>query len=138
MKAINRSPGRSFGDEVLFSIRRASGVFRSVRRVFVSPEDGQTVRLGEPAEFFARTRGFEGFDAPIAFSVTQWSTQRFPDAKDGSTLPLTATLPSSVQPGDTATLHFETTGADPGIYYVRIEASGGGMSQSFDVALVLT
>jgi hypothetical protein len=90
--------------------------------VLVTPDGGQTVNRGEPAEFFAATHSYEGFSAPINFSVVQWSTQRFPATKDGSSLPLAATLPSGVKPGDTATLHFETTGADPGIYYIKVEA----------------
>jgi hypothetical protein len=69
--------------------------------------------------------------------VTQWSTQRFPDAKDGSTLPLAATLPGSVKPGETATLHFETAGVDPGIYFMRVQADGGNISRTFDLALVV-
>ena len=43
-------------------------------KVFVNPEDGQTVGSGQPAEFFASTRGYEGFADPISFSVVQWST----------------------------------------------------------------
>ena len=106
-------------------------------KVFVNPENGQTVNRGEPADFFAATRGYEGFSDSINFSIVQWSTQRFPDPKDASSLPLAATLPSGVKPGDTATLHFETTGADPGIYFIRIQADAGGTSKTFDLALVL-
>jgi hypothetical protein len=106
-------------------------------KVFINPEAGQTVGRGQAAEFFASTRGYEGFADQISFSVTQWSTQRFPDAKDGSTLPLGASLPSGVKAGETATLHFETAGADPGIYFMRVDASGGGITKSFDLALVL-
>ena len=106
-------------------------------KVFVNPEDGQTVNRGEAADFLASTRGYEGFADPINFSIVQWSTQRFPEAKDGSTLPLAASLPNGVKPGDTATLHFETDGADPGIYYIRVQADGGGVTKTFDLALVL-
>jgi len=106
-------------------------------RLTVSPDGGQTVNRGDPADFFAQTFSEEGFSAPISFSVVQWSTQRFPDAKDGSTLPLATTFPSSVKPGDTAQLHFETAGADPGIYYIKVEADAGGISKTFDLALAL-
>ena len=106
-------------------------------KVFVNPENGQTVNRGEPADFFASTRGYEGFSDPITFSIVQWRTQRFPDPKDGSTLPLAASLPSGVKPGETAMLHFETAGADPGIYFMRVQADGGGTSKTFDIALVL-
>ena len=67
----------------------------------------------------------------------QWSTQRFPDPKDGGSLPLAASVPSGVKPGDTATLHFETAGADPGIYFIRVQADAGAISKTFDLALVL-
>ncbi len=103
----------------------------------VSPDGGQTVNRGEPAEFFAQTHSEEGFSSPINFSVVQWSTQRFPDAKDGSTFPLAYTFPSNVNPGGTATLHFETAGADPGIYYIKVQADGGGITKTFDLALAL-
>ena len=106
-------------------------------KVFVNPDGGQTVNRGQPADFFASTRGYEGFSDPINFSIVQWSTQRFPEAKDGSTLPLAASLPNGVKPGDTATLHFETDGADPGIYYIRVQADGGAVTKTFDLALVL-
>lgn len=106
-------------------------------KVFASPEGGQTVGLGQPAEFFASTRGYEGFNEPISFSVSQWSTQRFPDPKDGSSLPLGATLPSNVTPGQTATLHFETAGADAGIYYITVSASTPSQTKTFDLALVV-
>ena len=106
-------------------------------KVFVNPEGGQTVNRGDPADFFASTRGYEGFADPINFSIVQWSTQRFPDPKDGGSLPLAASVPSGVKPGDTATLHFETAGAAPGIYFIRVQADAGGMSRTFDLALVL-
>ncbi len=106
-------------------------------KVFVTPENGQTVGLGQAAEFFASTRGYEGFSDAISFNVVQWSTQRFPDPKDGSSLPLGTSLPSGVKPGETATLHFETAGADPGIYYMTVQASAGATSHSFEVALVV-
>jgi hypothetical protein len=106
-------------------------------KVFVTPDGGQTVNRGDPADFFAATHSYEGFSDPIDFSIVEWSTQRFPDPKDGSTLPLAATLPTGVKPGDTATLHFETAGADPGIYYIKVQAQGGGITKTFDLALVL-
>ena len=106
-------------------------------KVFVNPEGGQTVGSGQPADFFASTHGYEGFADPITFSVVQWNSQRFPDPKDGSTLPLAANVPAGIKPGDTATLHFETAGADPGIYYIKVQADGGGMSRTIDLALVV-
>jgi hypothetical protein len=106
-------------------------------KVFVSPDGGQTVSRGEAAEFFASTRAYEGYSDPISLSLVQWSTQRFPDPKDASTLPLGASIPSTVKPGETATLHFETAGVDPGIYFMRLQADGGGITRMFDLALVV-
>jgi hypothetical protein len=106
-------------------------------KMFASPEGGQTVGLGQSAEFFASTRGYEGFTDQITFSVVQWSTQRFPEPKDGSSLPLAPSFPGSIKPGDTATLHFETAGADPGIYFIRVQADAGGTSKTFDLALAI-
>jgi hypothetical protein len=42
-----------------------------------------------------------------------------------------------VKSGDTATLHFETAGNDPGIYFIKVQADGGGVTQTIDLALVL-
>jgi hypothetical protein len=106
-------------------------------KVFVTPDGGQTVNRGDAAEFFAATHAYEGFSAPIDFSVVQWSTQRFPQPHEAESLPLAATLPSGVKAGDTATLHFETAGVDPGIYYITVQASGGGITRTFDLALAV-
>ena len=106
-------------------------------KVSVNPENGQTVSKGQPAEFFASTRGYEGFSEPITFSVQQWSTQRFPDPKDGASLPLALSVPAATKPGDAATLHLETAGAEPGIYYLTLQASAGGLDHSFELALVI-
>jgi hypothetical protein len=106
-------------------------------RANLNPVDGQTVGRGQPAEFFLSTRGYEGFNEPIGLSVVQWSSQRFPTPKDPASLPLPLTLPDSVSPGDTATIHLETASADPGIYYLTVQAAGGGIARSFDLALVV-
>jgi hypothetical protein len=106
-------------------------------KTFVNPQDGQTVNSGEPADFFVSVRGYEGFSDPVSFSVVQWSTQRFPDPKDGSTLPLAFSAPASTAPGGTAALHFETSGADPGIYYIKVQATGADISRTFDLALAV-
>ena len=42
----------------------------------------------------------------------------------------------AVKPGDTATLHFETAGTDPGIYFIRVQADGGGISSIARIALL--
>src|SRR5207248_4325793 len=106
-------------------------------KVFVTPDGGQTVQRGDAADFFAATHSYEGFSDPIDFHVIEWSTQRFPDRKDGGSFPLTVALPNGVKPGETATLHFETAGADPGIYYIKVEADSGGLSKTLDLALAV-
>jgi hypothetical protein len=105
--------------------------------VFVNPRDGQTVGLGEPAEFFVSTRGYERFDSPISLAITQWNTQRFPNPHDPSTLPLQLTFPATISPGQTATVHVETTAADTGIYFITLQASGEGITQTVDLSLVV-
>jgi hypothetical protein len=106
-------------------------------RLFPSPKDGQTVTRGEPAEFFISVRGYEGYGDPVSFAVDHWSTQRFPQAQDPSTLPMAVSVPPNVSPGQVATIHIETAGADPGIYFVDMVATGGGLSKAFQLALVV-
>jgi hypothetical protein len=104
--------------------------------IAVDPE-GQTVQLGDAAQFFITSRTTAAFNGPLTFRVVQWSTQRFPQPRDASTLPLQVTLPQGVRVGQTATIHIETSGGDPGIYYLQIEVLGGGSRQLADLALVL-
>jgi hypothetical protein len=106
--------------------------------VFVDPQDGETVTAGSPADFFLSTRGYEGYGDPISFDVLRWSTQRFPEPKEGGSLPLALSMPPSVRPGDTATLHFETAGADPGIYYITVQATGGENRHLVNLALAVS
>ena len=106
-------------------------------KTFVSPDGGQTVGAGQAADFFVSVRGYEGFGEPVSFSLVQWSTQRFPEPKDPSSLPLGFSAPSSTAPGGTATLHFDTVGADPGIYYLTVQASSATLTRTFDLALVV-
>ena len=105
-------------------------------RLFASPTD-QSVGAGQPAEFFISMRGYEGFSEPVTWKITQWSSQRFPEPKDASTLPLAVRLPDSTQPGLTAIIHIETAGADPGIYYLTLEATGGGQTKTVELALAV-
>jgi hypothetical protein len=106
-------------------------------RMFPNPRDGQTVSQGQAAEFFVAVRGYEGFSEAVSLSLGQWSTQRFPEPRDVSSLPLDVTFPSTVLPGQTATVHIETAGADPGIYFLTLEAAGGGLSKTVQLALVV-
>jgi hypothetical protein len=103
----------------------------------VSPAGGQTVSRGQSADFSVAVRGSDGFADPVHFSVVSWSTQRFPEPKDGSSLPLGWSAPESTPPGQTATLRLNTDGADPGIYYLTIQATGGSLTQTFDLALAV-
>ncbi|HET6315696.1 MAG TPA: hypothetical protein VFG86_04510, partial [Chloroflexota bacterium] len=107
-------------------------------QVVVNPADGQTIQQGEAANYSIATQGLNGFNAPISLRIAQWSTQRFPQPRPGDTLPLDVSLPDSVAPGRTATLHIETSeGNDVGIYYLTLEASGGGVTKTVDIALVV-
>src|SRR5438105_6847282 len=106
-------------------------------KLFVNPKDGQTVGSGQPADFFISVRGYEGFSEPVTFTLDHWSTQRFPEAQDPSTLPLGVKLPTSVMPGLLATVHVDTSGADQGIYFLDLMATGGGISKPVELALVV-
>jgi hypothetical protein len=106
-------------------------------RLFPSPRDGQTVSQGQPAEFFVNVRGYEGFAEPVSFSIDHWSTQRFPEAQDPSSLPLGLAMPGWVSPGQTATIHLETAGADPGIYFIDVKATSAGITRTVQLALVV-
>jgi len=106
-------------------------------RLFVNPQNGQTVNGGDPAEFFISVRGYEGFSDPVTFVLDHWSTQRFPQPQDASTIPLGLTLPSNVPPGQVARVHIETAGGDPGIYYLDLVATGGGISKTIELPLVV-
>lgn len=103
----------------------------------VNPVDGQTVAAGQPADFQLRTRGTGGFAGPVSLAISQWSTQRDPTPRDAGSLPLHTSMAQSVQAGDTATLHVDTAGTGPGIYYMTVAASGGSFTQSVDLALVI-
>jgi len=100
--ATPASPGENGGDPSSPVVPRSLGDPGSgVRefKVFVNPADGQTVSSGQAADFFASTHGYEGFSDAISFSVVQWNTQRFPEPKDGSSLPLAASLPAETSTG---------------------------------------
>lgn len=106
--------------------------------VLLDPSDGQTVPTGSPADYTLHTEGVGGFNNPIALSITQWSTQRFPTPQDPSSLPLAVSYPSTVTPGQTATIHIDSSGASSGIYYVDFQADGGGgLTHTVELALVL-
>ena len=60
-----------------------------------------------------------------------------PRPQEPSTLPLGLTLPASVMPGQTAMVHLETAGAEPGIYFLTLVGSGGGIGKAVDLALVV-
>jgi tRNA A-37 threonylcarbamoyl transferase component Bud32 len=107
-------------------------------QVAVNPADGQTIRQGDAADYTITTQGLNGFRSPINLRIAQWSTQRFPQPKPGDTFPLAVSLPDSVAPGRSAILHIETSDQnDVGIYFLTLEASGGGVTRTIDIALVV-
>jgi hypothetical protein len=106
-------------------------------RLYLNPENGQTVSRGQAADFFVNVRGEEGFSDPVSFSIDHWSTQRCPQPQDPAALPLAVSLPSTAAPGQTAQVHVETAGAGPGIYFLDVVASGGGMSKEVQLALAV-
>lgn len=107
-------------------------------RLFPSPKDGQTVAQGQAAEFFISVRGYEGFAEPVNFALDHWSSQRVPTAQDPGSLPLRVSTPSYVMPGQSAAvIHVETAGAEPGIYYLDLVATGGDITKSVELALVI-
>jgi hypothetical protein len=106
-------------------------------RLFANPQNGQTVGQGQPADFFVSVRGYEGFSSPVSFTLDHWSTQEFPDAQDPGGLPLGLSVPSNVAPGEVATIHITTDGAGPGIYYLDLVATGGGISKVLELPLVV-
>lgn len=106
-------------------------------RVVITPPD-QTVGRGQPAEFFLSTSAFEDFNDPINLRIASWSTQRFPEARDGGSFPLAPGYSATINPGDRAVIRLETAGQDGGIYFFTVEASGGGITKTVDLALVVS
>jgi hypothetical protein len=106
-------------------------------RVYLNPQNGQTVSSGQAADFWINVRGEEGFSEPVSVAIDHWSTQRFPQPQDPAELPLQVTLPAPVAPGQTGVVHVETAGAGPGIYFLDLDLSGGGMSRALQLALVV-
>jgi len=107
-------------------------------RLAVNPADGQTITLGQAADYTINTQALNGFSGPIALRVVEWSTQRFPDPKPADTLPLNVSLPASTTAGVPARLRIQTTAGDEvGIYYLVLEASGGGITKTIEIALVI-
>jgi hypothetical protein len=112
----------------------ATGSFR----LAINPAGGQTIAQGAAADYTINTQPQNGFRGPIALRILEWSTQRFPTAKPGDTFPLPHTLPDSATPGRPAVLHIETSAeSEVGIYYLKLEAAGGGVTQTIDIALVV-
>jgi hypothetical protein len=127
------SPGAPVAEPALGALGSVSREFR----LFLNPQDGQSVSAGEPADFFINIRGEDGFSDPVSFNIDHWSTQRFPQPQDPGSLPLQVTLPASVTPGQTGMVHVETAGAGPGIYFIDVVVTGGGMSKDVQLALAI-
>jgi hypothetical protein len=106
-------------------------------RLAVNPSGGQTVPRGAPADFALAVQGAEGTTQPIALRVIRWSSQRLPEPHGPESLPLAVSVPAAVQSGATARVHIDTGQAEPGIYYITVEAAAGSLTQTVDLALVL-
>jgi len=107
-------------------------------RIAVNPSDGQTISLGEAADYTVNTQGLNGFRSPINLRIVGWSTQRFPEPHSADSLPLNVNMPGSVTPGQGARVRIQTSPEnDVGIYYLVLEASGGGITKTIDIALVI-
>jgi hypothetical protein len=106
-------------------------------RLAVNPSGGQTVARGAPADFAIAIQSVEGFSQPVSLRVSQWSTQGSPEPKAVDSLPFALSMPASVRPGTTARVHIDTGEADPGIYYLAVEAAAGSLTQTVELALVL-
>jgi hypothetical protein len=46
-------------------------------------------------------------------------------------------VPATVGPGQPGTVRVETAGAETGIYYVKLEATGANATQTVELALVV-
>jgi hypothetical protein len=106
----------------------------------LNPADGQTVGLGQGADYFITTRSQEGFTTPIQFSIASWSSQRFPDPKDGGSLPLGVSFVpgDTVSPGQVEQIHFDTSSApEGGIYYITVQMAAGDNVKTVELALVI-
>ncbi len=107
-------------------------------QIAVNPAGGQTIQRGDSADFTIATQGLNGFNAPIGLRISRWWTQRFPQPKSPDSLPLGVSVPDSVAPGRSATVHIETSDQnDVGIYFLTVEASAGDVVRSVDLALVV-
>jgi hypothetical protein len=107
-------------------------------RLAVTPADGQTIHQGEAADYTIHPQALNGFSSPIDLRISEWSTQRFPTPRPGDTLPLAVTLPASTTSGRPVRLHIETSVEnDVGIYFLTLVASGGGITRTIDIALVI-
>jgi hypothetical protein len=60
-----------------------------------------------------------------------------PQPQDPSSLPLGVSLPAAVAPGEVGQVHIETAGAEPGIYFLDLVATGGGLSKPVELALAI-
>ncbi len=109
--------------------------------VFVNPDTGQTVTAGQPADFQVRVRAREGYSEPVVLTLTTWHSQRDPTPRGASSLPIGVVLPPPTLPGQSATIHLETAGAGPGIYYLELQGQGGsagdGPAHQFELALAV-
>jgi hypothetical protein len=115
----------------------AGAVSASELRIKPTLGTGQSVRVGQRAEFLL-TAPAAGVTQPVTLAVQDWHTDRDAQTRDARSLPLRVSGPSTVQPGETATIHVETAGAEPGTYYVTVAATSGSTTQTAPLILTLT
>src|SRR5581483_3379152 len=103
-------------------------------KAYVSPENGQKLAAGGTAQFTLRVVGEEGFSDPVSVRFKEYSTQRDPAPVAALPSTLSATLPSTITPGSSASAQVQTT-ADvaPGIHYITLELDADGLSQTVDL-----
>jgi hypothetical protein len=104
-------------------------------RIAVSP-DALVVNPGQTVTFALRAQGVEGFSEPLGFRLVSYSTQRFPDPVESTPPSIQPILPPSLTLGHPNSMSIQVNpDAEAGIHFFTIEASGGGVSNTFDVVV---
>jgi hypothetical protein len=105
-------------------------------RVSVDPENGQKVSPGGLAQFTLQVRGYEGFSDAVSVRLKEYSTQRDPTPQGSLPDSLSLSVPDSVSPGDDVSVQVQTRDdVAPGIHFVTLELSGGGITRTVDLVV---
>jgi hypothetical protein len=97
------------------------------------PAGGQSVNEERKATFRLRSRGHEGFSAPITLSVVSWSKEDGPQQGPDS-LPLQVTL-DSMQSGQQTSVDIDASAAPNGVYHLTIRGIAADLSHTVDLAV---